>query len=98
MLSGIVSFILNSETIEMGESYSLLICNYLEHKIAVLFKTDVDVELNSSPHCYILISKSSSSKQLFPEACRCNTEDRERTDLRRKKVLFSKGFHSSAAV
>lgn len=98
MPSGIVSLILNSDTTEMGETYCLLICNYLKHKISVFLKIHKDVESNSAPRCYVFISKSNSSKLLDFGVCMCNTEDIEGTDLRKKKVLFSKSFHRSAAV
>lgn len=65
MPSGIVSLILNSETIEKGETFCLLIRNYLEHKIPVLLKFHKGVESNSGPHCYVLISKSNSCKLSF---------------------------------
>lgn len=69
MPSGIVSLILNSETIETGETYCLLICNYLEHKIPVLLKIHKGVESNSAPHCCVLISKSNSCKLSFSLEC-----------------------------
>jgi len=67
MPSGIIS--LNSETIEAGETYCFLICNYLEHKIPVLLMIHKDVESNSAFHCYVLISKSNSSKLGFSLEC-----------------------------
>lgn len=58
------------------------ICNYLEHKTAILLKIHKDVKSNSAPHCYVLISKFNSKLSFSLEHVG------KRGDLRRKKYNF----------
>lgn len=87
MPSGTVSFILNSDTMDTWNP-CLLICNSLEHKIAVLLKIHEDVESSSAPHYYVLVSKSNSSKLSFSLEHACVT-----LKIEKEQIWEGKKYH-----